>query len=75
MLASQWTVALQAPLSVGFPGQEYWSGVSFPSQPTDQIQISCIAGRFFTIWATREVLDFIFKFSVSLEIYKNILKF
>ena len=26
-----WTVALQAPLSMGFPGQEYWSGFPFPS--------------------------------------------
>ena len=26
-----WTVACQAPLSMGFPRQEYWSGVSFPS--------------------------------------------
>ena len=26
-----WTVAHQAPLSHGFPGQEYWSGVPFPS--------------------------------------------
>ena len=26
------------------------------SQPRDWIQVSCIAGRFFTIWATREVL-------------------
>ena len=25
------TVALQAPLSVGFSGQEYWSGLPFPS--------------------------------------------
>ena len=25
------TVALQAPLSMGFPRQEYWSGLSFPS--------------------------------------------
>ena len=24
------------------------------SRPRDQIQVSCIAGRFFTIWATRE---------------------
>ena len=24
------------------------------SQPTDQIQVSHIAGRFFTIWTTRE---------------------
>ena len=24
-----WTVARQAPLSMGFPRQEYWSGLSF----------------------------------------------
>ena len=26
-----WTVALQAPLSMGFSKQEYWSGLPFPS--------------------------------------------
>ena len=26
-----WTVAHQAPLSMGFPGQDYWSGLPFPS--------------------------------------------
>ena len=26
-----WTVACQAPLSMGFPRQEYWSGLPFPS--------------------------------------------
>ena len=26
-----WTVAQQAPLSMGFSRQEYWSGLSFPS--------------------------------------------
>ena len=26
-----WTLALQAPLSMGFPRQEYWSGLPFPS--------------------------------------------
>ena len=29
-LETSWTVARQAPLSVGFPRQEYWSGLSFP---------------------------------------------
>ena len=28
--ATPWTVAHQAPLSMGFPRQEYWSGLSFP---------------------------------------------
>ena len=28
---TKWKVALQAPLSVGFSRQEYWSGLPFPS--------------------------------------------
>ena len=27
---TQWTIACQAPLSMGFPKQEYWSGLPFP---------------------------------------------
>ena len=27
---TSWTVARQAPLSMGFPRQEYWSGLPFP---------------------------------------------
>ena len=30
-LATSWTVACQAPLSIGFPRQKYWSGLPFPS--------------------------------------------
>ena len=30
-LATPWTVTHQAPLSMGFPRQESWSGLSFPS--------------------------------------------
>ena len=30
-LANPWTVACQAPLSMGFFRQEYWSGFPFPS--------------------------------------------
>ena len=29
--ATAWAVAHQAPLSMGFSRQEYWSGLSFPS--------------------------------------------
>ena len=28
---TQWTVARQAPLSMGFPRQEYWTGLPFPT--------------------------------------------
>ena len=31
LLATPWTVAYQAPPSMGFSRQEYWSGVPFPS--------------------------------------------
>ena len=53
-----WTVAHQAPLSMGFSWQ-YWSGLPFPS-PRDLLDpgvepgFSCTEGRFFTNWATRE---------------------
>ena len=30
-LCDPWTVARQAPLSMGFPRQEYWGGLPFPS--------------------------------------------
>ena len=51
--ATPWTLALQAPLSVGFPRQEYWSGLLVPS-PEDlpdsgiKPRSPALAGRFFT---------------------------
>ena len=30
LAATQWTVGHQAPLSMGFSRQEYWSGLPFP---------------------------------------------
>ena len=48
-----WTVALQAPLSMGFPRQEYWSGLPFPSpgdlpdpgvEPTSLVSPALIGG-------------------------------
>ena len=31
LFATPWTVACQAPPSIGFSRQEYWSGLPFPS--------------------------------------------
>ena len=31
LFVTAWTVARQAPLSMGFSRQEYWSGLPFPS--------------------------------------------
>ena len=47
------TVTHQVPLSMEFSRQEYWNGLPFPS-PSPTEPVSCIAGRFFIIWATRE---------------------
>ena len=57
----------QAPLSMVFARQEYWNGKPFLSlgdlldpgiKPTSLVShaVSCIAGRLFTNWATREAL-------------------
>ena len=48
-----WTIARQAPLSMGFPRQEYWSGLPFPSpgalpDPRAEPTSSALAGGFFT---------------------------
>ena len=32
MFVTPWTITPQAPLSMEFSGQEYWSGLPFPSQ-------------------------------------------
>ena len=32
-----WTVGCQAPLSLGFPRQEHWSGLPFPSPGKDYV--------------------------------------
>ena len=56
LFVTPWTVAHEAPLSMGFSRQEYWSRLPFPfqvtSQSRDQTQVSCTAGRFFTTWTT-----------------------
>ena len=57
--AAPWTVAHQAPLSMGFPRQEYWSGMPFPSpgdllNPGIKPTSPALAGGFFTTSATWE---------------------
>ena len=52
--ATSWTVVSQALLSMGFPRQEYWSGLPIPSPgdlPRSVIEPAslALAGRFFTI--------------------------
>ena len=53
LFATPWTIAHQAPLSVGFPRQEYWSGLPCPSQgdlpdPGIEYVSRTLAGRCYT---------------------------
>ena len=48
-----WTIACQAPLSMGFPRQEYWIGLPSPSpwnlpDPGIEPASPALAGEFFT---------------------------
>ena len=58
-LVTPWTVACQALLSMKILQARIleWVAIFFSresSQPRNQTPVSCIAGRFFTNWATRE---------------------
>ena len=53
LFATPWTVAYQAPPSMGFSKQEYWSGLPFPSledlpHPGTEPESLALAGGFFT---------------------------
>ena len=57
LFAAPWTAARQAPLSLGILQARIleWVAISFSkgsSQPRNRTLLSCVAGRFFTDWAT-----------------------
>ena len=71
LFATLWTVALQAPLSMGFSRQEYWTGLPCPPSgdlPNPGIEpVSLLsppsAGRFFTTstsWETHPIFRRLF---------------
>ena len=75
LFATPWTVALQAPLSMGFPRQEYWSGLLCPPpgdlpdpglKPTS-LMSPALAGRFSTTCATWEPPLMVNTYSLYLE--------
>ena len=52
LFVTPWTVAYQAPPSMGFSRQEYWSGSPVPSPgdlPDPGIKALCIPGRHFNL--------------------------
>ena len=59
LFAAPWTVPCQAPLSMEFSRQGYWSGLPCPPpgdlpNPGIRTRVSHIAGGSFTVWTTRE---------------------
>ena len=79
LFVTLWTVAHQAPLSMGFSRQGYWSGLPCPS-PEDlpnpgiepaSLMSPTLAGRFFTtsaIWEVHQKLNpFIYPFGTLFE--------
>ena len=61
LLATPSTVVHQAPPSMGFSRQEYWSGLPFPSpgdlpDPGIEPRSPALQGRHFNLRATREAL-------------------
>ena len=67
-------VVCQAPLSAGFPRQEYWSGLSFPSpgdlpDPGLEPESSALAGRFVTAEPTQKPY-IIFHIIIYISVHK-----
>ena len=63
--ATPWTMAHQAPLSMGFPRQEYWSGLPFPSSgdlPNAGIELLSLALQlnYFTSEASGKFLNILY---------------
>ena len=78
LFATPWTIALQAPLSMEFPRQEYWRGLPFPPpenlpdpgmEPTS-LASPALAGGFFTQLGSISVSINLLKMAPSL--YLNI---
>ena len=59
LFATLWTIACQASLSMGILQARILEWVAIPfsqgsSQPRDRTQVSCTAGRLYTVWAIRK---------------------
>ena len=79
LCATPWTVALQAPLSMGILQARILEWFAMPSsrgssQPRGQTQVSCTAGGFFTIWATNCMGEAAKELNVSLFMFIRHLK-
>ena len=79
LFATLWTVAHQAPLSIGFFGQEHWSGLPCPpsgdlpdpgNEPVSFIS-PALAGRVFTNITTCDYFYCFLKLCCTGDMYKE----
>ena len=81
LFVTPWTVTRQAPLSIGFSRQEYWSGLPCPPprdlrNPGIKPGSPALAGRFFTSSTTWEAQDtYICRYIFSTHTRKTYLMF
>ena len=76
LFATPWTVAHLAPQSMGILQTRVLEWIARPSsrgssQSRDRIQVSHIAGRFLTFWATREALCYMKKCKVKVSVAQS----
>ena len=75
LFATPWTVGHQVPLSMGFPKQEYWSGLPFPSpgdlpDPGIEPQSSILQPDSLPFWASRADIIMVSQHKIKLN-YKR----
>ena len=69
LFANPWTVAYQAPPSMGFPRQECWSGLPFPSpNPGIKAVSPALVGKFLTSGPPGKSSISFFKAKVQLDL-------
>ena len=56
LVATPWTAAYQAPLSMGFSRQEYWSGLPLPSPNEVYLETKLILSTFLPVYLQNIVL-------------------
>ena len=64
-------VALQAPLFMGFPRQEYWRGSPFPPPRDLPDYVSCIGRWILYGWATGEAIESLYQVCVQIFALKS----
>ena len=76
LFATPWTIACQAPLSMGFSKQGYWGGLPFPTpgdfpNPGIKPTSPALAGGCFYHWGTRHPIIYYFLLKAKEQLEKE----